>query len=66
MDCGGIYVVDEKTGGLDMIHHKGFTAPFVESASHYDANSPSTKLVMDGKAIYSRHTSLSVMLLQKD
>jgi PAS domain S-box-containing protein len=62
MDCGGIYFVDEATGGLDLVFHKGLSPDFVKGASHYDADSPNTQLVMAGKPIYTEYLKLKVPL----
>ncbi|MFC1712970.1 PAS domain S-box protein [Candidatus Poribacteria bacterium] len=62
MDCGGIYLVDETSGDLDMILHRGLPAEFIRSASHYDADSTNARLVMAGKPVYTRHQELRVAL----
>ena len=59
MDCAGIYLVSENSE-LDIATYKGFTREFVQSASHYDSESPSTKLVLEGKPIYTRHQEMSI------
>ncbi|MBU2560493.1 PAS domain S-box protein, partial [archaeon] len=56
------YLVDEATGGMDLVYHKGLSPKFVKSASHYDADSPSTRLVMSGKPIYTHHQKMGVPL----
>ena len=60
MDCGGIYLVDETSGALDLVLHKGLPPDFVSSASHYEADSPSAQLVMAGQPVYSEHLRLGV------
>ena len=62
MDCAGIYLVDETTGGLSLAFHKGLPPGFVAAASHYAANSAKARLVMAGKPIYTRHDELDVCL----
>ncbi|MBN1762257.1 MAG: PAS domain S-box protein [Methanomicrobia archaeon] len=62
MDCGGIYLVDETTGALNLVVHTGLSPDFIESSSHYEADSPSTRLVMAGKPIYAKHSGLGVPL----
>ena len=62
MDCGGVYLVDENTGSLDFAFHKGLSPDFVKSASHYDADSDSTRMVMAGKPIYKQHQELGITL----
>jgi PAS domain S-box-containing protein len=58
MNRGGIYLVDDKTGALDLVTHKGLSPDFVRAVSKYDADSPHTKFVMAGKPAYTRHQEL--------
>ena len=58
MDCGGIYLVDEATGGLDLVVHEGLPSEFVDGATHYDADSVNARLVMAGQPIYTRYAEL--------
>jgi PAS domain S-box-containing protein len=60
VDCGGIYLVDPVTGGLDLIMHVGLSGPFVERTLHFDADSPSALLVKKGKPVFSRHSQVAV------
>ncbi len=53
-DCAGFYLVDEKTGALDMIVRRGLPDGFVKKVGHLDAESPYAKVVMEGKPIYQR------------
>ncbi len=62
MDCGGIYLFDGTLGNMDLIFHTGLPLHFVESASHYDADSAQVRLVMTGKPIYTNHQQLGVPL----
>ncbi|MDY6932740.1 MAG: PAS domain S-box protein [Spirochaetota bacterium] len=62
MDCGGIYLVDERTGNLDLVYHIGLPANFIENVSHYDPDSVNARLVMSGKSIYTRHHELGASL----
>ncbi|MCD6325998.1 PAS domain S-box protein, partial [bacterium] len=58
VDCGGIYLVDSSTGGLDLVHHRELSARFVETSSYYGLDDPSTKLVMKGEAVYRSYPEL--------
>jgi PAS domain S-box-containing protein len=64
-DCAGFYLFDKKTGILDMIAHRGLPDKFVEKVSHFDADSPYTKVVLNGKPIYQK-TSDFPPLLRED
>ncbi len=65
MDCGGVYLVDEASGGLDMAFHKGLSPDFVEFVLRYEADSDSVRLVMRGKPVYKQHQRLGVPLDEK-
>jgi PAS domain S-box-containing protein len=52
-DCGGVYIVDQITGGLDLVAHRGAPLEFVERRSRLDFAAPQTRLVMKGDPIYS-------------
>ncbi len=62
MDCGGIYTVDETSGALDLLYHQGLSEEFVRSASRYETDSDSARLVSAGKPVYTEHLALSVHL----
>ena len=62
MDCGGIYLVDETSGSLNLVFHKGLSDGFVKSVSHYNADSVNAASVMAGKPIYTQHQELGVPL----
>jgi|GEM_PF-596131 PAS domain S-box-containing protein len=60
LDSGGIYVLDDETGGLRLAHHRGLSDAFVESVMYYDATSPRTALVKAGEAMYMSYEELPV------
>ena len=62
MDCGGVYLVDESSGDLDLAMHQGLPPAFVASAAHYEAGSANAALVLGGEPIYARHDELDVPL----
>ncbi|MCP4755837.1 MAG: PAS domain S-box protein [Proteobacteria bacterium] len=62
MDCGGIYLVDKSSGDLNMICQKGLLPDFIESTSHFKAGSANTRLIMNGKPLYTQHCQLDVEL----
>lgn len=64
IDAGGIYLVDEDTGNLNLAINRGFSPTFVEHASHYNSNSPNAKLVNIGQPVYKQHIDL--LLTSKD
>ena len=58
MDCGGIYLIDEKSGCLDLICHKGLPLSFIKKTSHYEAESVNAQIVQAGKPIHLGLTEL--------
>lgn len=58
INAGGIYLIDEETGDMNLAIHRGLSPNFVEHASHYSVNSPNTKLVMIGQPVYKQHVDL--------
>ena len=56
MDSGGVYILSDATGNLDLITHTGFQQPaFVEMVRHAVAGTPNHALAMAGKPIYSQY-----------
>jgi PAS domain S-box-containing protein len=62
MDCGGIYLVDDTSGDLDIAFHRGLSAEFVEIVSHYDADSANVQLLMANTPIYTHYRDLGIPL----
>jgi len=48
MDSGGIYLIDEETGALDLVHHTGHSEAFVREVSHVDSDDPVIKPILIG------------------
>lgn len=54
MESGGMYLVEEDTGRLVLIHHKGFrTKDYIESTSWFEPDSLLALTLMKGEPIYS-------------
>lgn len=62
LGCGGIYLVDEKTGALDLACHEGLSDEFVMAVSHYEADTASARLVREGTPVYSRYQEFPVAI----
>lgn len=52
MDSGGIYLVDDKTGSLDLAVSSNLSGEFIREVSHYPADSVNARTVKEGKPIY--------------
>ncbi|MBN1803925.1 MAG: PAS domain S-box protein [Sedimentisphaerales bacterium] len=62
MDCGGVYLVDEVTGVLELVFHRGLSEEFIKSVVFYDVNSDNAKLVMEGKPVFAEYKQLDLLL----
>jgi len=62
MDAGGIYLVDETSGDLDLVVDDGLSPVYVANVAHYPADSASAQLVRAGQPIYTRYHELGVPL----
>lgn len=65
IDSGGIYLVNKKTGGLDLIVHRGLSAEFIQQVFHYDAESPRTRLIKAGETVYTGYKELCDKILDE-
>lgn len=50
LDSGGIYVVEEKTGALRLVCHRGLSDAFVKSTALFESESPQMHFVLRGKS----------------
>jgi len=60
IDCGGGYLIDERTGALNLVAHQGLPPQFIESTAYYPADAPQTRLVMAGRPIYGHHNAIKL------
>ncbi|MEW6553988.1 MAG: PAS domain S-box protein [Actinomycetota bacterium] len=52
LDCGRIYILENETGGLRLVQHRGLSQAFVDTARYYDAASSQTALVRAGEVLF--------------
>jgi signal transduction histidine kinase/ActR/RegA family two-component response regulator len=55
MDAGGVYLLDELRGSLDLVFWEGLSSEFVEAVSHIPVDSPRGRLMMMGKPLYANY-----------
>jgi PAS domain S-box-containing protein len=53
VDCGGVYILDESTGCLQLATYRNLSSRFVDQVKQYDPGSMQMKLVLEGKPVYS-------------
>ena len=56
--CGGLYVVEERTGAVALACHRGLSPEFVATASRYGAESANARLVMLGQPVYAPYAEI--------
>lgn len=52
MDSGGIYLVDEEAGFVELACSAGLSSSFLESSTRYGMDSPNARVVMEGWPVY--------------
>jgi PAS domain S-box-containing protein len=52
IDAGGIYIVNERSGDIELIVHKGLPDHIAGAFARFDAESPLAQLVMEGHPRY--------------
>lgn len=62
MDCGGIYLIGRDVRDMELKYQEGLSEEFIRSASYYHFESASTKLILQGRPIYSQHLHLGIPL----
>jgi PAS domain S-box-containing protein len=60
-EAGGVYLVDEMTGALDLIYHRGLSDEFIALVSRFEADSPNARLVMEGAPVYRKYDELFLL-----
>ena len=58
IDCGGVYLLDNRTGALNLEAHCGLSGAFHRRVSHYQADAVETRLALRGKSTYVRHDQI--------
>lgn len=59
LDSGGVYIVDERTGALELAYHRGLSDEFVEGVRHFEKDEPSARLVREGVPVFSTHEEIN-------
>ncbi|RKX23562.1 MAG: hypothetical protein DRP45_10310, partial [Candidatus Zixiibacteriota bacterium] len=62
MDAGGVYIVNDSNGSMDLLVHSGLSEEFVALSSHYDRDTENSKLVEQGTSIYVEYKKLGIDL----
>jgi hypothetical protein len=64
MDCGGIYLIDPKSGDLNLLCHQNLSPAFIKSVSHYQADSNRARLALQGKPLFTHYSEFDLPLSQ--
>ncbi|NJP07195.1 MAG: diguanylate cyclase [Chloroflexaceae bacterium] len=65
VDCGGIYLVDQQQGSLDLVVHRGLSECFLDQVSHIEADAPQAETVKTGRPIYQSYTAFPFVPSQR-
>lgn len=60
VNSGGVYLLNDTTGGMDLTAHHGASPEFVKAVSHWAPGSPQMRLVNRGKAVFCRYQDLPI------
>ncbi|HAJ26378.1 MAG TPA: hypothetical protein DCG53_03895, partial [Syntrophus sp. (in: bacteria)] len=60
MDCGGVYLVDEPTGGFRLAWHVGLSEVFVSALETIGPESPHVRILHAGRPVYMKHSDLKI------
>ena len=52
LDSGGVYLIDNQSGSVDLVISKNLNAEFIASVSHFPAGSVNAQIVTAGKPVY--------------
>jgi PAS domain S-box-containing protein len=62
MDSGALYLIDESTGDLNLVAHKGFSPEFIKSIRHHPTGSIHKRVMMTEYPLYTRYYELNSMI----
>ncbi len=62
MDCGAVYLVEEKSGALYLVSWRDLSPEFVEAARSYPSDSLNVRLVQRGEPVYKTHVTFDLPL----
>jgi len=59
LDAGGIYLLNEDTGSLELARHFGLSEGFTTAAGRYGPDAPETQVVLGGEPVYGRYETVT-------
>ncbi len=63
VDCGGVYLVDDQSGALELVVHRNLSDSFVDKMGYFDKDTAQGKVALKGRTFYlstaelAQHTS---------
>jgi PAS domain S-box-containing protein len=60
VDAGGVYLLNQATGGMDLAVHHGGSPGFVKAVSHWAPDSPQIRLMRQGRPVFTSFRSLPI------
>ncbi len=56
IDCGGIYLIEQLTGNVELVAHKNLTADFINAVSFFRSDTPPARLTKAKKPFYESYS----------
>lgn len=52
IDCGGIYMVDQVSGNIDLVVHRGLSEEFIKQSTHFSPDTENAAIVNRGALLF--------------
>lgn len=60
MEAGGIYLLNEETGGIDLVHHEGLPEDFVADIRHFGPHSENVNILKKKTPFYAEYKKTAI------
>lgn len=65
IDCGAVYIIDDKNKNFDLIAQKGLPDIFIKNLNHFGADTIQARLFKTGYPVYKHFSEINLMLKEK-
>lgn len=59
LEAGGVYLLNDDTGALELAGHFGLSEEFIKQVSRRDAATPETQAVLAGQPLYAQYSDIA-------
>ena len=60
VDCGGVHLLNQATGEMDLAAERGGSPRFIKTVSHWAPDSPQMRLVLKNRPVFSLYRDLPI------